>query len=124
MPVTGREYCVYILSSRTRALYVGATNDLPRRLQEHRDGEASEFTRRYRINGLVYVETTPGVEAAIAREKQLEGWLRARKVALIESMNPLWRDLGRDILPSRDPSPSLRRRYAPQDDNKEGARSG
>jgi putative endonuclease len=104
MSVLRREYCVYILSSRTRALYVGVTNDLPRRLLQHHSGEASAFTRRYQINRLVYVETTPDVEAAIAREKQIKGWTRARKVALIESMNPLWRDLGREILPGRDPS--------------------
>jgi putative endonuclease len=105
--VSGREYCVYILSSRTRAVYVGFTNDLPRRLQQHRDGKASGFTRRYRITRLVYVETTPDVQAGIAREKQIKGWTRAKKVELIASMNPLWRDLGREILPGRDPSPSL-----------------
>jgi putative endonuclease len=86
-------YYVYILASRSRALYVGVTNDLERRVQEHWAKLTPGFTARYKITRLVYFEDTPDISAAIAREKELKGWLRVRKVALIESMNPHWKDL-------------------------------
>jgi putative endonuclease len=85
-------YCVYILASRSRCLYVGVTNDLSRRLAEHRAGAVS-FTARYRCSRLVYVDTTFDVRSAIAREKQLKTWRRAKKLALIEGVNPAWEDL-------------------------------
>lgn len=89
-----RTYCVYIMSSRTRVLYIGVTNNLVRRVSEHKRKLMPGFTRRYNVTRLVYYECTNDVRAAIAREKQLKGWLRIRKIALIESMNPEWDDLG------------------------------
>ena len=85
-----RTYYVYILSSRPKGtLYVGVTNDLERRLLEHRDGTVEGFTKRYAVHRLVHFEETD----AIAREKQSKGWSRAKKVALIQSENPEWSDL-------------------------------
>jgi putative endonuclease len=89
-------YYVYILASRSRTLYVGVTRDLVRRLHEHRSGLIPGFTSRYHIHRLVYFETTNDVRAAIAREKQIKGWVRERKVELITSANPTWRDLSED----------------------------
>jgi putative endonuclease len=89
-------YHVYILASRSRTLYVGVTRDLVRRLYEHRSGLVPGFTSRYRIHRLVYVETTSDVRSAIAREKQIKGWKRERKMELIASTNPTWRDLSED----------------------------
>ena len=86
-----RTYTVYLLASRSRALYVGLTNDLDRRLAEHRDGQG--HTARYRIERLVYLETWSTVADAIAREKQIKAWRREKKVALVERENPQWRDL-------------------------------
>jgi len=93
MPVA---YFVYILASSSRCLYVGVTNDARRRLREHRSKQHAGFTRRYNVNRLVYIETTPSVHAAIEREKQLKGWARRKKVALIETFNPGWKDLARE----------------------------
>ncbi len=92
-PAWDVEYYVYIVSSPSRALYTGVTNDIVRRVDEHRRGEGSRFAKRYRITRLVYVEETDSLEAAIAREKQLKGWVRTRKIRLIESLNPEWNDL-------------------------------
>jgi putative endonuclease len=87
-------YYVYILSSWTRTLYVGVTNDLELRLAQHRDRTSSSgFTHRYRVDRLVYFECTPNVRAAIAREKQIKAWRRSKKVDLISANNPEWRDL-------------------------------
>ncbi len=83
-----RTYYVYILSNVHRTLYTGVTNDLARRLHEHKHGLVPGFTSRYGIDRLVYFETTSDVGAAIEREKQIKGWLRAKKLALIESANP------------------------------------
>ena len=87
-----RQFFVYILASKSRRLYVGVTNDLERRVYEHRARQVT-FTSRYRIDRLVYFETTGNPAAAIEREKKIKGWLRSRKIDLIESMNPTWRDL-------------------------------
>jgi putative endonuclease len=87
-----RTYYVYILASRSRNLYIGVTNSLVHRLYWHRTGKVVS-TARYRITRLVYVETTGDVRAAIAREKQLKGWRRDRKLALVASANPGWDDL-------------------------------
>ena len=110
-----RPLTVYLLASRSRALYIGVTSDLVRRLAEHRAGE-SEFTARYGIDRLVYVEEYPEARDAVARERQLKGWTRAKKVALIERENPTWRDLDgsrygwteRSDAARRDPSTPLR----------------
>jgi putative endonuclease len=95
-----RTYSVYILASRSRNLYVGVTSNLVRRLAHHR-ARRSEFTRRYRITRLVYVETTCDVCAAIAREKQIKGLRRAKKLSLIAFMNPAWNDLLPDEGPEK-----------------------
>jgi putative endonuclease len=88
-----KQYYVYILTSRSRNLYVGVANDLERRVYEHKQKLVPGFTTKYNIDRLVYFETTEDVQAAIAREKQIKGWLRSRKIALIESVNPTWDDL-------------------------------
>lgn len=74
-------------------IYTGVTNDLIRRVSQHRDGTGSEFAKRYNVNRLVYYETTDDVYAAITREKQIKAGSRAKKLALIESQNPEWKDL-------------------------------
>jgi len=91
-----RDYFVYILANWSRTLYVGVTNDLERRLFEHKQKLVPGFTRRYRIDRLMYFEATPNVFAAIAREKQLKSWRRSKKAALIESANPGWEDLSQE----------------------------
>ena len=85
------EYYVYILSNPTRTLYVGVTNDLVRRVYRHRRVEG--FTKKYYVNWLVYYEQTQDLKEAIFREKQLKAWRREKKVKLIESLNPRWKDL-------------------------------
>ena len=90
-----RQFLVYLLASHSRRLYVGVTNDLLRRVTEHRQGLCT-FTARYHITRLVYFESTGNVRSAIEREKQLKGWLRRRKVELIEAANPFWEDLAED----------------------------
>jgi putative endonuclease len=88
-----REYFVYIMASQSRVLYTGVTGDLLRRVYQHRHKLVSGFTSKYNVVRLVYFESTPDVRAAIAKEKQIKGWLRAKKIALIESRNPEWKDL-------------------------------
>ena len=89
----GRTYYVYILANRSRSLYTGVTSNLARRLYEHRSGLISSFTSKYAIHRLVHVETATNPRDAIAREKQIKRWTRAKKVALIEATNPNWADL-------------------------------
>ena len=90
-------YYVYILTNaKHTALYVGVTNDLPRRIAEHKAGNFGGFTKKYNVHKLVYIETYPEINAAIAREKQLKNWRREKKIALIQSMNPAWDDLSAD----------------------------
>lgn len=86
-----RSYWVYILTNRSGTLYTGVTNDLSRRLAEHRSG--SGFTARYAIGRLIYAEAHPTAADAIAREKQIKGWRRTKKVALVNAANPRWSDL-------------------------------
>ena len=74
-------------------MYIGVTNDLERRVYEHKQELVEGFTKRYHVHKLVYFETTTDVRSAIEREKQLKGWLRARKNTLVESVNPEWKDL-------------------------------
>ncbi len=88
-----RRYHVYIMASQSRTIYVGVTNDLARRMFEHRAKMAPGFTSKYNVTRLVYAEEFDDVRDAIAREKQLKGWRRERKTALIESVNPEWDDL-------------------------------
>ncbi len=89
-------YYVYILTNRSKTLYTGVTNDIIRRVYEHKQKLIPGFTQKYNIDKLAYYEETVDVTAAIAREKQIKGWLRVKKIALIESMNPEWLDLSAD----------------------------
>ena len=85
---------VYILASkRNGTLYTGVTNDLERRLYEHKHKLIDGFTSKYNVGMLVFFESTGNINAAISREKQIKGWTRAKKIALIESSNPEWKDL-------------------------------
>lgn len=87
-------YFVYILASKCNGtLYAGVTNDLVKRVWEHRGGFVDGFTRKYGVKMLVWFETTPSIEAAIMREKQIKKWNRAWKIEMIEKMNPEWKDL-------------------------------
>ncbi len=88
-----RQFYLYIMASPSRTLYTGMTNDLRRRVFEHKGELVAGFTARYNVVELVCFEETPDVRAAIAREKQIKGWTRAKKVALIEAVNPQWHDL-------------------------------
>ena len=88
-----KNYWVYILASRTRVLYVGISREIERRIAEHKSGAVPGFTSRYLVRHLVYVERTSDVGAALRREKQIKGWRRSKKLALIESTNPCWNDL-------------------------------
>jgi len=86
------EYFVYIVSSRSGTLYIGMTNSIYRRALQHKRGEIEGFAGKYGCNRLVYYEGFDDVHKAIGREKQLKGWTRAKKIALIESKNPRWED--------------------------------
>jgi putative endonuclease len=88
-----KTYHVYIMASASRVLYIGVTGDLLRRVREHKEMRIPGFTTRYRVTELVYFEPFGDIRIAIAREKQIKGWLRTRKIALIDSFNPRWRDL-------------------------------
>ena len=93
-----KTYCVYIMTNkRNSTLYTGVTNNLLRRVHEHKRGVGNKFTNRYRINKLVYYETTNDVEAAIMREKQIKDGSRQKKIDLVNSINPGWRDLSDDL---------------------------
>ena len=86
-------FWVYILSNKSRNLYIGVTSDLVGRIYKHKNGETPGFASRYKIDRHVYFEELPTAEEAIVREKQLKGWVRAKKIALIEERNPTWDDL-------------------------------
>jgi putative endonuclease len=88
-----KTYAAYIMASASGVLYIGMTNNLERRVLEHKTGLVAGFSARYKTKKLVYFELFTDVRAAIAREKELKGWLRKRKVALIESVNREWKDL-------------------------------
>jgi putative endonuclease len=91
-----KKYYVYIMASKSRVLYTGVTNNLERRVYEHENKLVEGFTRKYNVNRLVFFEETTDVYAALNREKQIKGWLRSKKIALIESVNPQWKDLSLD----------------------------
>lgn len=91
-----KRYHVYIMASRSRTLYTGVTGDLFHRALQHKKGEIEGFTKKYNINRLVYYETVKYVNNAIAREKQVKAWTRAKRLALVESTNPAWQDLAND----------------------------
>ncbi|MGE5495738.1 MAG: GIY-YIG nuclease family protein [Burkholderiales bacterium] len=90
-------YYVYILTNwNNKVLYTGVTNNLERRVCEHKNKADSGFTAKYNVNKLVYFDSTNDVRAAIEREKQIKGWSREKKNELVESINPKWRDLSED----------------------------
>ena len=91
-----RFYFTYIMASRSRTLYVGVTGDLQKRVFQHKWKEHDGFTARYNCDRLIWFERHQEIGTAIDREKELKGWRRARKIALIESVNPTWSDLSRD----------------------------
>jgi len=92
------QYFVYILTNwNNRVMYVGMTNDLMRRLHEHKTHAVKGFTEKYNVSKLVYFEETADVHAAIAREKEIKKWRREKKNALVVRTNPEWRDIGNDL---------------------------
>ena len=93
VPMNMNKYYVYILTNRSGTLYVGVTNNLERRIQEHKNKIMEGFTQRYNIDRLIYFEDTDDINAALAREKQIKGWRREKKIMLIKSFNPEWKDL-------------------------------
>ena len=84
------------MTNKSKTLYTGITNNLQRRVYEHKQKLIPGFTSKYNINQLVYYEITSEINVALSREKQIKGWLRSKKIALIESVNPEWRDLNVD----------------------------
>ena len=88
-----QQYYVYIMSGKSGVLYVGVTNNLERRVYEHKHKLLPGFTAKYNVDRLIYYEATQDISAALAREKQIKGWRRAKKISLIEEMNPGWKDL-------------------------------
>jgi len=88
---------IYILSNKSKTIYVGVTNNLRRRIAEHRQSIIKGFTERYNIKDLVYFEEFSDIRYAIRREKQIKGWLRKKKIELIKTLNPNWIDLSNDI---------------------------
>jgi putative endonuclease len=109
--VKERRYYVYTMASRTHVFYVGMTNNIVRRVRQHKERAHEGFTARYNIDRLVWYEVWHYVRTAIARERQIKPWRREKKIRLIESLNPTWQDLseewGKPIQPLRrtaDPS--------------------
>jgi putative endonuclease len=94
-----KQYYVYILASKKNGtLYIGVTNNLPKRVYEHKNNLIEGFTRKYNVHNLVYYESYSDIYAVIAREKAIKKWKRAWKIELIEKSNPLWKDLYCDIV--------------------------
>jgi putative endonuclease len=91
-----KTYCVYIITNRSKILYIGVTNNLERRMWEHKHHNGSVLASRYKLDRLVYWESFDDVRTAIDREKQIKGWLRIKKIALIVSRNPTWSDLSEE----------------------------
>ena len=91
------QYYVYILTNVSRTLYVGITNNLERRMYEHKHKLTPGFTKKYNLTILVFFEETSDILAALAREKEIKGWTREKKLALIVANNPTWRDLSVDF---------------------------
>ena len=96
MTAPEQRYYTYIVASASRTLYIGVTNNLERRIQQHKDGTFKGFTTKYRCHRLVWFEEYRWVKFAIAREKELKGWLRARMIALVEQNNPTWVDFSEE----------------------------
>ena len=95
--IYNKNYYVYILTNwNNKVMYIGVTNNLERRIQEHKSKQIEGFTKKYNVTKLVYYDTTNDVNEAIAMEKKLKGWKRDRKNSLVESINPEWKDLSED----------------------------
>ena len=99
-----KQYYVYIMTNLSHTLYTGVTNNLEKRVYEHKNKLVPGFTSKYNINMLVYFETYNDIRDAISREKQIKGWRREKKIALIESQNPRWKDLSSEWFEKRDSS--------------------
>ena len=95
---------VYLMTNRSRTLYVGVTNDLMRRVAEHKTGTGKAFTARYRMDRLVWFEESDDIRVAIEGEKRIKGWRRARKIELVEKANPNWEDLSAAWIATEYPS--------------------
>ena len=93
-----KQYYVYIMSSRSSTLYIGSSRDLMKRVLEHKEKVVEGFTKHYSIDRLVYYEACETLETSLNREKQLKGWTRAKKMALIESVNPAWKGLSLELM--------------------------
>ena len=91
-----KTYYVYIMTNHSGTLYTDVTDNLQQRIEEHKHDLVPGFARKYKVTKLVYYEEGKDVDAALAREKQIKGWPRAKKIALIESLNPEWKDLSSD----------------------------
>jgi putative endonuclease len=110
-----KNYFVYIMTNRSKSLYTGVTDSLVRRVREHKLGIGSAFTSRYKLDRLVYFERFEDIHNAIEREKRIKGWLRIKKIALIVSVNPTWKDLSLEwqnrhqFQPERSPSAQTQR---------------
>ncbi len=96
-----RTFYVYILSNASRVLYTGITSNLERRVWEHKRKQVPGFTQKYNVTRLVYFEVWGSARAAIAREKQIKDWRRSKRTALIESVNPYWKDLSAEWFAER-----------------------
>ena len=94
----GKEYCVYIMTNtHNTVLYTGVSNNLTRRVYEHKNGLGGIFTKKYNVDKLVYYEVGDNIQSALAREKQIKGGSRKKKIDLINGMNPEWKDLYEEI---------------------------
>jgi putative endonuclease len=91
-----KQYYVYIMTNKSKTLYVGITNNIKKRVYEHKNKLVPGFTKKYNITRLIYFETFADVYSAIAREKTIKGWLRKKKIELITTTNPDWQDLNRE----------------------------
>ena len=95
----GKEYCIYIMTNaHNTVIYTGVTNHLSRRVYEHKNGLGGIFSKKYNVVKLVYYEITDNIHAALAREKQIKGGSRQKKIGLVNSMNPEWKDLYEEII--------------------------
>jgi putative endonuclease len=93
-----KTFSVYMMTNRSRVvLYTGVTNDLERRVYEHKSGTVKGFTKQYKLDRLVYYENYGDIRDAITREKEIKGWRREKKNALVRTLNPLWKDLGQEL---------------------------
>ena len=104
---------VYVLASHRRVLYSGVTRNLPARIDQHKRGAIPGFTKQYNVTRLVYVEASARAIDAFEREKQIKRWRREKKIALIMSFNPEWKDLWKEVMESGKPEPVSERQVPP-----------